>query len=142
MKTLIDNFIRQNEEVSEFLENIGRNCKEADNVIPQYNDFLVRAKFNVALGLDYANILQLSNDEEISGQYDLKDIDRLFASLIKIQKYNLDAFVDAAHFEYSVMDNNSNARKIAELGISNANEKIEELQKLLHLISKESKNEA
>jgi hypothetical protein len=38
------------------------------------------------------------------------------------------------------MGDNANARKVAELGISNANEKIEELQKLLHLISKASKN--
>ncbi|MEO7393965.1 MAG: hypothetical protein ABIU11_03430 [Chitinophagaceae bacterium] len=142
MREIINNFIKQNEAVLEFLENRGRDYKEADYVIPQYNDFLVRSKFNVALGLDYANILQLSNDDEISGQFDLKDIAKLFASLLKIQEYNLDAFVNAAYFEYSVMNNNSDAQKIAELGINNANEKIEELQKLLHLIRKESKSGA
>jgi hypothetical protein len=138
LKEIINNFIRQNDTVLEFLENIAGNYKEADYVIPQFNDFLVRSKYNVALGLDYSNILQLSNDEEISNQYDLEDIAKLLDSLIKIQKYNLETFVDAAHFEFSVMNNNLNARKIAESGINNANEKIEELQKLLHQISKAS----
>ncbi|HMJ46466.1 MAG TPA: hypothetical protein VK498_04010, partial [Ferruginibacter sp.] len=106
MRALINNFINQNEAILEFLENSARNYKEADYVIPQFNDFLVRSKFNVALGLDYSNMLQLSNNEEISDQYNLEDITKLFARLLKIQKYNLDAFVDAANFEYSVMDNN------------------------------------
>jgi hypothetical protein len=140
LKEIINNFIRQNEFILEFLENIARNYKEVDYVIPQFSDFLERSKFNVALGLDYSNILQHSNSEEISSQYDFRDITRLYASLLRIQKYNLDAFVDAANFEYSVMGNNLDARKIAESGISNANEKIEELQKLLHLISQKSKS--
>ncbi len=142
MKDLINNFINQNEAVLEFLENIARDYKDVDYVIPQFNDFLVRSKFNVALGLDYSNVLQLSNNEDIFNKYDMADVARLFASLLKIQKYNLDAFVEAANFEFSVMDNNLRAREIAELGINNANEKIEELQNLLHLISKDSKHGA
>ena len=137
MKQLINKFIRQNEAIQEFLENTAENYREIDYVISQFNDCLVRSQFNVALGLDYSKVLQLSNSEEIFNQFDLDDISRLFSSLLKIQKYNLDVFVEATHFEHSVMGDNTNARKIAELGISNANEKIEELQKLLHLISKD-----
>jgi hypothetical protein len=136
LKALINNFISQNEAVIEFLENIATNYKEADQVIPQYNDFLARSKFNVALGPDYANILQLSNDEEIYGQFDVEDISRLFESLLKIQKYNLSTIKDAANFEYSVMDDPIRAREIAETGIHLAQEMIEELQKLLHQMSR------
>jgi hypothetical protein len=138
LKQLINHFIQQNNAVLEFLENRGRNSKEADHVIPEFNDFLQRAKYNVALGLDYATILQLSNDDAIYSQYDLDDITRLFESLLAIQQYNLEAFADAAHFEYSVMGNNAKARKIAEDGIHHAQEKIDELQTLLHNISRDS----
>jgi hypothetical protein len=138
LKQLISNFIEQNNAVLEFLENRGRNSKEADQVIPEFNDFLQRAKYNVALGLDYATILQLSNDEAVYSQYDLDDISQLFESLLAIQQSNLDTFVDAAHFEHSVMGNNAKARKIAEDGIHHAQEKIEELQTLLYNISRNS----
>jgi hypothetical protein len=136
MTQLINQFIAQNEAVLEFLEHSRSYYKEADDFIPQFNDFLQRAKFNIALGQDYANILQLSNDEDISGQYQLEDIQRMFASMLKLQPYNLDSFVDAANFEYSVMDDNAGARKIAEAGIRNAQQKIEELQTLLHVMSR------
>jgi hypothetical protein len=136
MTELINQFIKQNEAVLEFLEHSRSYYKEADEFIPQFNDFLQRAKFNIALGQDYANILQLSNDEDISGQYQLEDIQRMFDSMLKLQPYNLDSFVDAANFEYSVMDDNAAARKIAEAGIRNAQQKIEELQTLLHVMSR------
>ncbi len=136
MTELINQFIKQNEAVLEFLEHASSYYKEADYFIPQFNDFLQRAKFNIALGQGYANMLQLSNDEDVSGQYQLEDIQRMFDSMLKLQPYNLDCFVDAANFQYSVMGDNAGARNIAEEGIRNALQKIEELQTLLHVMSK------
>jgi hypothetical protein len=136
MTELINQFIKQNEAVLEFLEHSRSYYKEAGYFIPQFNDFLQRAKFNIALGQGYANMLQSSNDEDISGQFQLEDIQRMFDSMLQLQPYNLDAFVDAANFEYSVMADNAGARKIAEAGIRNAEQKIEELQTLLHVMSK------
>ncbi len=138
LKELINKFIKKNEIILEFLEHTARNYRDVDYMIPQFNDFLARSQFNIGLGLEYLKILQLSNDEEIFNQFDLEDIQNLFSSLLKTQKYNLEGFVEAANFEYSVMDNKIDARRIAESGISNANEKIEELQKLLHAINKDS----
>jgi hypothetical protein len=80
------------------LEHTAANHSNIDYVNSQFNDFLVRSQFNVALGLDYSRVLQLSNTEEIFNQFDLDDISRLYSSLLEIQKFNLDAFVEATNF--------------------------------------------
>jgi hypothetical protein len=137
LKKLIDDFIKHNDTVIDFLHTSGRDYKHADKVIPLFVDTLKQTQFNAALGLDFANILQLSNDKTIFEQYTLSDISNLFASLLKLQDFNLDTYVDAAHFEWSVMDNKEKAQAIANEGIEKAKQKIDELQRVLNSINSE-----
>lgn len=67
-------------------------------------------------------------------QYELSDISKLFASLLKVQNFNLDTYVDPARFEWGVMDDKDKATAIVSEGIQRAKEKIEELQRLLDTI--------
>jgi hypothetical protein len=135
LKKLIDEFIRQNDTILHFKDTTGRDYEHADKVLPDFANFLSQTKFNAALGVDFANVLQLSNDKNIFEQYELSDISKLFASLLKVQCFNLDTYVDAAHFEWAVMDNKNKATSIASEGIKRAKDKIEELQRLLDSIN-------
>ncbi len=135
MKKLIDDFIKQNDTIHGFLDTTGRDYENANKVLPLFADFLRQTKFNAALGVDFGNLLQLSNDSNTFEQYDLSDISKLFTSLLKVQDFNLDTYVDSAHFEWSVMDNSDKAKSIASEGIQKAKEKIEELQRLLNTIN-------
>jgi hypothetical protein len=134
LKKLIDSFIMQNEVILEFLETTGRDYEQADHVLPKFADLLNRTNFNAALGTDFANILQLSDDKKNFEQFELSDISRLFASLLKVQEFNLDTYVEAAHFESAIMDNKEKATSIAKNGIQKAKNKIDELQRLLETI--------
>jgi hypothetical protein len=137
LKKLIEDFIKQNESILDFLNTTGRDYENADNIVLLFKDTLLQNKFNAALGLDFANILELLNKKEIIEQYALSDISRLFASLIKLQDYNLDTYVDAANFEWAVMDDAEKGKAIATEGIKKAKQKIEELEQLLDDIRKE-----
>jgi signal transduction histidine kinase len=134
LKQLIDEFIKQNETVSDFLNNTARDFENPDNVIPLFADFLTRTNYNTALGVDFANILQLSNDSNIFERYTLSDISRLFDSLLKIQDFNLETYIEAANYEWAVMDDKEKARSIVMKGIQIAREKMEELEELLETI--------
>lgn len=135
LKNLIEKFIEQNEDIYDFLKSKVFNYKQPDEVISKYVEFLKRTNFNLALGTDFANLLQLSNDKNIYEQFELDDIRKLFLSLLRIQNYNLATFVEAAYFEWNVMNNKEMATSIASEGIQNAKNKIEELQKLLDSIN-------
>jgi hypothetical protein len=54
---------------------------------------------------------------------ELIDISRLFDSLIKTQEFNIDAYVEAGHFEWAVMGNKHKAIEIINNGLAKANEK-------------------
>ena len=137
MKKLIENFIHHNDRIFDFLVNKGQDYENADKVITEFKDVLLQTRFNTALGVDFASVLQFLNGKEVIEQYKLSDISKLFESLLKLQDYNLDAYVDAANFEWAVMDNAEKGRAIAVKGIEKAKQKVEELQKLLDDISKE-----
>ena len=141
MKNIIADFRNENDSISNFLETSGRDYDNADKLIPAYVDLLIKTRFNAALGIDFANLLQLSNDKAIIEQCDLKDISSLFDSLIKLQDFNLDAYVDAANFQWAVMDDADKAEKIAKDGIERALQKITELQQLLDSIKQEAKSD-
>ena len=131
IKNLVDNFINQNDKIQTFLEDVGSDYKNADKIIPQFVDTLNQTQFNSSLGLDFANVLQLTNDKTLIDQYELTDIQRLFDSLLRFEKLNLDLYVDTAYFEWAVMDNVEKAKEIINLGINNGLQKIAELKKLL-----------
>jgi hypothetical protein len=137
LKKLINDFIKQNESVLEFLDSTGRDYENADKVVSVFADEILRSNFNSAYGIDFANVLQLLNNEEIISQYSLTDISRLFTSLITLQEFNLDTYVEAAHYEWAVMDNTDTAKVLINQGLDNAKRKIAELERLLATINKE-----
>ena len=75
-------------------------------------------------------MLQLTNEKEITDQYGLEDIRLLINSLLEIQQYNIDLYLESGNFEWSVMDNKENAIKIIDKGLEIALKKVEELKKL------------
>ena len=135
LKKLIDDFIKQNDTILDFLDTTGRDYEQADKAIPLFAEVLRQTKFNVALGVDFANVLQLSQDKNIFERYDLNDISKLFASLLRVQTFNLDTYIDASNFEWAIMDNKDKAKSIANEGIQKAKEKIQELERLLETIN-------
>jgi len=135
LKKLIDDFIKQNDSILEFLNKTSQDYENADKVIIAFANTLRHTKFNVALGLEFANVLQLSNDKNNFEQYNLDDISRLFATLLRLQEFNLSTYVDSAHFEWSVMNNADKAKAIAVEGIAKSKQKIEQLQQLLDFIN-------
>jgi hypothetical protein len=136
LKKVIQDFIKQNETVSDFLQ---QGMIDGDK-IELFREFLQQANFNIALGIEFAQALQLVNDKELVETYDLSDIDALFTSLLKTQSDNIDTYVEAAHFEWAVMDDEYKAKCIAEVGITKAKAKITELEKLLEEIYNDTQN--
>ncbi len=137
LKKLIDDFVKQNETVVDFLENYSQDYSNADRIIPLLVDTIGHTKFNPALGLELARLLQLSNDKEIFEQYQLEDISKLFTSLLRLQDSNLDTYIEAAHFEWAVMNNGDKAKDIIIAGLDNAMKKVDELKQLLDKIDSE-----
>ena len=137
LKKLIDDFVKQNETVVDFIENYSQDYSNADRIIPLLADTIRHTKFNPALGLELARLLQLSNDKEIFEQYQLEDISKLFTSLQRLQDSNLDTYIEAAHFEWAVMNNGDKAKDIIITGLDNAMKKADELKQLLDKIDSE-----
>lgn len=137
IKDIIDSFIRHNNAVIRFLEIDGRNEENKDEMIPMYATILRETHFNPALGLDFASALLFTEDKSIFDEFELSDISALFNSLIRLQEYNLENYTEAAHYEWSVMNNAETAKKIISDGIDKARQKIEELSELLEKIKDE-----
>jgi hypothetical protein len=112
MTNLIDNFIEQNKTIENFLDEVGRDYENSDKKLASFRDFLIQTKYNVAVGTDLANFLQCLNKEENFSDFHLSDISRLFDSLLKIEKFNIDTYLEAGHFEWAVMDNKEKAIEI------------------------------
>ncbi len=138
MTNFIHNFIDHNEKVLNFLEQVGRDYENADKNLTIFKDFLFQTKYNPVLGLDLTSCLQLLNKEENFSDFELVDICRLFDSLMKLQEFNIDTYLEAGNFEWSVMDNREKALEIIKSGLTKATEKTEELKRLLKTIEKES----
>ncbi|WP_194778304.1 hypothetical protein [Pararhodonellum marinum] len=129
IKEVIQSFIQQNQEVLNFISEV-----EFENLMVneflKYHDGMFKFKFNLAMGLKYSSLLQLTNDKEITDQYELEDIRLLFKSLINFQENNLDVYLESGQFEWTVMDNKENAKKIIDRGLEIAFQKAKELKKL------------
>jgi hypothetical protein len=136
LKKVIQDFIKQNETVSDFLQQgmIG------GDKIDLFRVFLQQTNFNIALGTEFAQALQLVNDNDLVDTYDLSDIAALFTSLLKTQGDNIETYVEAAHFEWAVVGDEQKAKSIAESGILKAKAKITELEKLLEEIHNDTQN--
>lgn len=130
IKDVIEAFINQNKEVYKIISESSIEGHFSDNEILKFNDNLLKSKFNAALGLKFTLLLQLTNEKEITDQYGLEDIRLLINSLLEIQQYNIDLYLESGNFEWSVMDNKENAIKIIDKGLEIALKKVEELKKL------------
>lgn len=133
IKDIIDNFICQNALVSDFLEGtrLKQNDTNSDGAIEEYKKIIVDTNYNVATGLNFAMMLQLLDDERIIRQFELSDVERLFNSLMETDTSNLDNYIEAAHFQYNVLDNEIKAKEILSRGLAIANAKKQALQHLL-----------
>ncbi|KAA9340258.1 hypothetical protein [Adhaeribacter soli] len=140
IKEVITRIINRNKEMLNFLdEEGGRDYSNdvIDKIALRYVDLLQKWDFNAGLGTDFSSVLLLLNDEAVFSQFDLQDVRELLGSLIELQKFNIDNYLELAHFEYAIMDNNQEAKKIILEGIEKAKQKGEELERLLKIIEKE-----
>ncbi|MBR2649864.1 MAG: hypothetical protein IKD55_13540 [Sediminibacterium sp.] len=134
MKKLIEAFIESNDSIVALLNTTGRKYENADEAISSFEEALKQSKFNPALGLSFATILQFLKEPKNIEHYDLADISNLFASLLKVQSFTGDTYLEAANFEWSVMDNVENAKTIALVGLERAKQNVHDLQDLLQAI--------
>ncbi|MCX3267496.1 hypothetical protein [Pedobacter agri] len=131
VKEIIYAFIKKNEEINRSLTDLKLSEDNSDDIIKRFAENLLKHDFNSSLGYYYLLLLQLDNEKEIIKQYELEDIRLLFNSLLKIQKDNLNLYVEQGNFEWAVMDNKANAEKILEEGLEIAKKRVEELTNLL-----------
>ena len=137
IKEIIHAFIKKNEEINLSLIALKPTDINSDDVINRFNEILLKHDFNSSLGSNYLLLLQLTNGDKFVDQYELEDIRLLFDSLIKTQKDNLDLYIEFGHFEWAVMDEKANAKKIVEQGLEIAKKKVHELTELLNDINEE-----
>jgi len=126
---IISAYIKQNKNLQAILE-AGSETDSIDASIQIIGQAIIDSKFNVALASKYLLLLQRANENELIEQYELKDIRLLFYSSLKIQKDNLDLYLEAGHFEWEVMDDKEQALKIVKEGLKTANKKVQELSNL------------
>lgn len=135
----IEKFIEQNNAVLDFLDSIpsymldessSPNFVNEDLLIPKFLKILKESNYNPTLGVNFLITLRLLNNPKFYKQFDFFDLQNLFKSLIELQPYELDMYVEAAHFEWVIMDNEKKAKEIIKSGIEKAKEKITELEKL------------
>lgn len=137
LQQLIDKYIKQNESITEFLSKTSDLYQNGQEVLPLLADKLTETHFNPELGNSFAELLQLSDNEEIVKQFELDDISRLYESLIALQHTNIETYINAAYFEFNVMDDSRKAKGHALGGLKMAKKRIEQLESLLNKIDEE-----
>ncbi len=131
IKEIIENYIRQNNAVAFFLKETGADCLSFDETLPLFIEKLKETSYNPELGTRFTGQLLMAENEELYNQYELEDIRMLLNSLLVLQKTNIEAYLDAANFEYGIMDNNVRAKEIVTEGIVMTKEKLAALELLL-----------
>lgn len=139
MANLISEFIDHNAQVLALKNTIANNLGQADSNFSASKAVISETKYNPALGITFACVLQHLNDQQNFSGYHLTDISDLYNSLIELQESNIDTYVEASHFEYAVMDNLAKAQEIVLKGLDMAKSKTEELIRLQKLIEDEIK---
>lgn len=137
LKEVIKKFIASNHRIEETLTAVRSKYDQAEAAVPVFIDTFKKSGFNAALGIDFANVLQLLNDKRLVETYHLSDVRNLFDSLLKVQVYNLENYAEAAHFEWSVMNDSNKAKAIISEGLTKGKEKITELEQLECTINQE-----
>ncbi len=131
IQEIIENCIKQNQDVRSFIQTISINRESPDQIIPKLKAKLQESNYNTALQSQFALYIQLINNIELINEFELKDLISLYSSAIEIQEFNLDYFVELAHFNWAVLDDEIAAREIAQKGIDNANKIKKELELLI-----------
>ena len=140
LKILIEEFISNNIAIRKLTDDISEKFndrEDADRLIPEIVEIIRASNFNPALGVSFASLLQLATRKEFIDQYTLEDIREIFLSLLALQEFNLEGYIEAASFEWAVMNNPDEAKDIIEIGIEKAESKIRELKELLFEIEGE-----
>jgi hypothetical protein len=130
----IKDLILQNKNILQFLKEHGRDYEHADLIFPKFISKLIETNCNSALSIDFANVCQCLNNHEYFNHFTLEEISDLFSSIIKLEPYNIEAYSEYAHFEWSVLDRSKEALEIAKLGLKNARSKVKELESLIKII--------
>jgi hypothetical protein len=133
LKDAIDNLIRQNREMNDFLDTANNN--HADDALVNYENFLKQSNYNAALSLYFANVLQFASNPELSDQFEMKDIEQLYDSFLELNEKCSDIYIDAANFADETLNNKIKAKEIAERGIERLQVQIAELEELLKDVS-------
>lgn len=136
MKELIQNYIQQNNSLSDFINRMSDLYQDGNEVVPTFVEKLKEANYNAALGSSFAELLQLSDNNEIYSQFELSEISTLYQSLIQLQQSDIGLYIDAGYFEFSVMDDSVKAKEIAKAGLEIAKLKVNQLETLLSEIDK------
>lgn len=138
LKQIIDDFINQNNSIAAFISETNDLYQDRKEVIPMFVDKLKATQFNAELAISFTQILQMSDNKKFYTQFELEDIRRLYDSTLKLQETNIEGYIEAAYFEFSVMDNAPKAKEIITNGIEMATRKLKELKSLLDQINQES----
>ena len=137
MSHLISEYIDQNQKLHTFLERHKNKLEQADANFAEFSSMLAETKYNAAMGLVFAKLLQCLDENKNFSAFHLNNISALYESLIDLQMNNLDNYVEAGHFEYAVMDNLAKAQNIVSKGLQVASYKTEELKLLLEKIEQD-----
>lgn len=141
LKELIETYTQQNKAIATFLKESGDNFRTVDECLPLYINKLKESGYNPELGSRFTSQLLLTEKEELYNQYELNDIEQLLESLLALQKTNIEAYLNAGHFEFGIMENRTRAKEIVLAGLEMAKEKVAELELLLADIEEETLSE-
>ena len=129
VKDCIDNLVGRNEELNSFVEATYKK-NDADRALTDYVNYLNETNYNSALSLQFSYVLQMSNDPTLFEQFELKDIERLYDSYLKLFDKCSEIYIDAANFADTVMNDKSRAKQVVEIGISKLKIQLAELEDL------------
>ena len=128
VKDYIDKLASRNREVHNFIEQTFKKT-DADKAIVDYCSHLKHAEYNSGLSLSYANVLQFCSDPKLGEQFEGNDIEKLYDSLLQLNKYCSDIYIDAANFALR-LGNKRKAQQIIEMGIVKLKTQLAELENL------------
>lgn len=137
VKHTINNCVRQNEELTTFVQEPVLDSQGVDDVIYRLIDLAQKTNYSVAIQGKLVSLLQLTNDPVIYEQYTLEDLRSLLQSQLNLQTYNLETYVEAGYFEWVIMDDSDRAKHIVAEGISQARHMLSELEQLQQKIEAE-----
>jgi hypothetical protein len=130
IREIINAYVDENKKIELFLTQLPQNNKEADEMLPEFTEFLARNQGNTQLALFFSMYLQLADQQEIIEQFEFEDIRKLYQGLIALDALPVDVYEESANFEWKVMDQKEQALKIIESGIHEAQQRMEVLNTL------------